>query len=125
MQMADAVVLEFTEGQLQQAQRASVRAAQILGTECASLSNSAAELAAKFSLAAATTAGFKDLDEVTHAQAWTFAGALTCLVKSLEELLARTTCASQDAQELDVLVGKAEQCALQRDRERGRCKRAP
>jgi hypothetical protein len=122
--MTDTALLECTAARLQQAQQLCVKATRDLSAEFASLSNKAAELAAEFSLAAATTAAIEGHRQVTHQHAWSFAGAFSCLARTMADMQDHVSRASQDALALHGLVAKAERCTLEWERVHARAKQA-
>jgi uncharacterized protein (DUF3084 family) len=119
--MTEQVLLRFTTEHLHQARQQCTKAACDLAAETTWLSNKAAELAALCSQAAAMPA---PPDPVSHAHVWACAGALACMGASIRELQDRTAQASQAALELHRLVGIADHCELEWDRERARTKAA-
>ena len=122
--MTDSALLECTEAYVQHARQLCTKATRDLMAEFALLSDKAAELAAEFSLAAATTAAAEGPHRVTHQHAWSFAGALSCLAHSMADMQAHVSRASQDALALHGLVAKAERCKLRWERVRARAKQA-
>ena len=108
--MTDAKLLEFTTLEMQHARQTYAAAVRKLIDEIGALSNTAAELAAAFSLAAATARAIKDIDSASYAHAWSCAGALACLGASTDALRAQTTQVLQDAVAVHGQVGTVDRC---------------